>query len=224
MNGVHDMGGLQGFGRIPIEDEPVFGHDWERVVFGLTMALLAWEIPKHLDEARYGSEILDPSIYLTASYYERWLLSLEGTLIRHGIVTSDEIEKRRRTLEDDPNAPLPINEDPDYVQRTTRRVIEGTPTRQELDRPPRFKVSDEVVARNIHSSQHTRLARYVRGRRGQVVRVFGAFPLPELAALGTEKPEHVYAVRFSAAELWGESAEANATICIDLFESYLTAA
>ena len=30
MNSIHDMGGMHGFGAIPIEDnEPVFHADWE---------------------------------------------------------------------------------------------------------------------------------------------------------------------------------------------------
>ena len=67
----------------------------------------------------------------------------------------------------------------------------------------------------------TRLARYVRGRRGVIDRLHGAFDLPELAAVGEHRPEHVYEVRFDAAELWGESAEPNTCVYAQLWESYL---
>ena len=34
MNGAHDLGGMQGLGRIEVEQkEPVFHKDWEKVVF-----------------------------------------------------------------------------------------------------------------------------------------------------------------------------------------------
>ena len=41
MNGVHDLGGMHGFGRINAEPEsvePVFHAEWERRVFGLFLA------------------------------------------------------------------------------------------------------------------------------------------------------------------------------------------
>jgi nitrile hydratase len=78
-----------------------------------------------------------------------------------------------------------------------------------------------VVTRNVHHPDHTRLARYARGHRGVVVGVRDAFDLPERAVLGEHQPDYVYNVRFDAQELWGESAEPNAAVLIDLFESYL---
>ena len=44
MNGIHDLGGMHGFGAIdPEHDEPVFHHEWERRVFGLQVAMFALE-------------------------------------------------------------------------------------------------------------------------------------------------------------------------------------
>ena len=43
MNGVHDMGGMQGMGPIRYEkDEPVFHARWESRVYALTRAMRAW--------------------------------------------------------------------------------------------------------------------------------------------------------------------------------------
>ena len=36
-----------------------------------------------------------------------------------------------------------------------------------------------------------------------------------------EQPQPLYSVRFDARELWGESAEPNQVVHIDLWESYL---
>ncbi len=38
MDGIHDLGGLQGFGAIPYErDEPTFHAEWERRLFGISV-------------------------------------------------------------------------------------------------------------------------------------------------------------------------------------------
>ena len=39
MNGAHDVGGMQSFGPLPLEEnEPVFHADWERRALALTLA------------------------------------------------------------------------------------------------------------------------------------------------------------------------------------------
>ena len=55
---------------------------------------------------------------------------------------------------------------------------------------------------NRHPAGHTRQPRYARGRQGRIVRLVGAEPRPEEAAEGACRTEHVYLVRFEAAELW----------------------
>ena len=88
--------------------------------------------------------------------------------------------------------------------------------------PPRFAVGDAVVARNIHPAGHTRLARYVRDKRGVVNLVHPPELLPDTNAHGLGKHmQVVYNVRFDARELWGSSAESRQTVSIDLWDSYL---
>ncbi|MBI2969383.1 MAG: nitrile hydratase subunit beta, partial [Gammaproteobacteria bacterium] len=38
---------------------------------------------------------------------------------------------------------------------------------------------------------------------------------------GPDRPQHVYSVRFSARELWGEDAPARDALYIDLFDEYM---
>ena len=68
MNGVHDMGGMQGYGAVqPEADEPRFHAPWERRALGLTLAMGAtgqWNI----DMSRAARERLPAATYLTASY------------------------------------------------------------------------------------------------------------------------------------------------------------
>jgi nitrile hydratase len=87
---------------------------------------------------------------------------------------------------------------------------------------PRFKVGQRVRARNINPAGHTRLPRYARGKHGVVSRDHGVFLFPDTNAefLG-EKPQHVYSVRFTARELWGEHASARDFIHLDMWDDYL---
>ena len=85
-----------------------------------------------------------------------------------------------------------------------------------------FAVGDAVVTRNLHPPGHTRLPRYARGKRGVIQRLYGAQIFPDTNAHGLgENPQPLYAVRFEARELWGEAAESDQTVSLDLWESYL---
>ena len=73
MDGIHDVGGMDGFGPLP-PDEPddasPFHEAWEGRVYALFVAGLA-SGAFSLDEFRFAIERLDPDRYLEASYYER---------------------------------------------------------------------------------------------------------------------------------------------------------
>lgn len=220
MNGVHDLGGMHGFGPVVREpDEPVFHHPWERRVFALTLAagfLGRW----NLDMARHARERMPPAEYLAASYYERWLWGLERLLVEHGLVTPAELEARRRDPRS-PVAPAP-GVRPLPAEEVDRVLARGGPATVAVELPPRFKPGDAVVARNLHPVGHTRLPRYVRGRRGVVERDHGVFVFPDTHAMGAgPQPQHLYNVRFAARELWGPDASARDHVHLDLFEAYL---
>jgi nitrile hydratase len=187
MDGIHDLGGRQGFGPIPRGEaaERAFSADWQRRVFG--MAALA--NPAHSDAFRHAIERLPPVTYLTVGYWGRWLGALE--LLQH---------------END--------------ARVRRDPTQG-PTR-ELQRAPRFRVGERVRVRDLHTSGHTRLPGYVRGRRGVVALSQGGWVYPDTHAHARgDHPQHVYAVRFEARELWGDTAEPGSAVHVDLFEPYL---
>lgn len=94
MNGIHDLGGMHGFGPIDPEiDEPVFHAEWESRVFalfGTTAAFAGFSV----DEFRHAIENMPPAHYLESSYYEHWLHAFEVVLTRRGFVTSAEIDAR----------------------------------------------------------------------------------------------------------------------------------
>jgi nitrile hydratase len=103
-------------------------------------------------------------------------------------------------------------------------MVLGTGRSAVLDLPisPRFQPGDTVVARNINPVTHTRLPRYVRGKRGTVEVDHGVFSFPDTGAHGQkDRPQHVYSVRFAARELWGDQASPRDVLNIDLFEEYM---
>ena len=91
MDGVHDMGGMDGFGPVkPERDEPVFHAAWESRVLAMTRAMGAangWSI----DRQRFAREQLPPPFYLAASYYEKWFYAMRQMLLDHGLINDDEL-------------------------------------------------------------------------------------------------------------------------------------
>jgi len=220
MNGIHDMGGMHGFGPIVREEnEPVFHHDWEARVLAMRVATPV-PIP---GGSRNNIEQMDPAAYLTTSYYEKWLHSHIKGLIDAGVLTEAELAARVAFYRDHPEASVPHREDPERVQRIQaqlHRVVESP--RLDLPIQPQFRIGAAIRARNIHPPGHTRLPRYVRGKRGVVARFYGIYDFQDAMPAGTTAPpQPLYAVRFDARELWGESAEANSVVYIDMWESYL---
>ena len=105
MNGIHDMGGMDGFGPVEREaDEPVFHEPWEGRILALTRACGAWG-KWNIDTSRSGIEQMPPEDYLRASYYEKWLWRLEKLLVDAGMVTRDEIEQRHAAQKRTAGAP-----------------------------------------------------------------------------------------------------------------------
>ena len=219
MNGIHDMGGMDGFGRVPHEetdDGAVFHRPWEGRVFAL--ALMAPFGIRRLIEA------LPPEQYLASSYYERWLAAIENGLTASEAVTADELAASTAFFRDHPVAPLPRREDGAAAAQAVAELREHEPLHEEVGVRPRFAAGDAVRARNRHPVGHTRLPRYVRGRRGSIVRFHGvhAFPDADAGRDGAPTgPQAVYGVRFEARELWGADGHGRDAVHLDLWESYL---
>ena len=217
MNGVHDMGGMHGFG--PIDRQATLSPATAAVDFRVR-ALMGLTVDRgfyNLDAFRYGIEQMPPAHYFRAPYHERWLTSVIFNLIQAGIITDDELEERMELLRQQPDAPRPRAAGIDVPPPADDEQV------QPSEFPaPRFAVGDAVTARNIHPAGHTRLPRYIRGKQGVIHLVHGAEIFPDTNAHGLGKhPQPVYNVRFDGRELWGSAAEPNHVVSIDLWESYL---
>jgi nitrile hydratase beta subunit len=224
MNGAHDMGGMHGFGPVVREEnEPVFHAPWEKTVFMLSRATRVQGII-NIDESRHGIERMPPADYLAASYYERWLSSLERVLVEKGVVTQQELDARVALLQEQPDALLPQREQPELIAKLTAPAS-ATTARAAYQRPGpagRFVEGDAIVTHNEHPTGHTRLPRYVRGKRGTIHAVRGNYVFPDTHAHGLgEQPQPMYTVAFDGDELWGPSSEPRERVYIDLWEPYL---
>jgi len=217
MNGVHDMGGMQGMGPIRHESrEPTFHQRWEGRVYALSRVLRTRGGLWNLDAFRHGIEVLPPAEYLRMSYYEKWLAWMLTTVVAAGDVTQSEIESGSPTPGSPPKAVLVAADAvPGMVDRR------GS-ARRDAAVAPRFKAGQRVRARNVHPEGHTRLPRYVRAKSGVVVLDRGVFLFPDTNAhLRGEKPQHLYSVRFAARELWGEQASRRDSVHLDMWDDYL---
>jgi nitrile hydratase subunit beta len=225
VNGVHDLGGLEGLGAIaPTRDEPVFHSEWEKRVFSMFLPFVMAGL--NLDQFRHGIEKLHPVDYLSGRYYDHWLHTIENGLIEKGVIDERELEERTRFYLQNPDAELPADGDPQQAETFVQIYRAGASTRRDADVTPQFKVGDRVRVRNINPSGHTRCARYMRGKEGVVERVYDAFVFPDTNAHEQgENPQPVYNVRFDAADVWGPGADGERhTILFDLWEPYLEAA
>jgi nitrile hydratase beta subunit len=217
MDGVHDMGGMDGFGQVhPDPNEPTFHADWEGRVYAMNRSLGyagAWGI----DFGRHAQELLPPHVDLRSSYFERWALGIEKSLVARELAGADELAAGHALR---PGKALPRKLVADIVEQAMRRKGYDRPA----PAPARFGIGDRVRAKNMHPQGHTRLPRYVRGHVGVVERVHGCHVFPDTVAHGKgEDPQWLYTVRFEGKDLWGGDADPTVKVSVEAFEPYLEA-
>ncbi|MDA2935264.1 nitrile hydratase subunit beta [Acidobacteria bacterium AH-259-D05] len=214
MNGIHDMGGMDGFGKVQPQDSEAFHELWEKQIYVANRLVRTESL-----NAGRSADSMNPVDYLSWGYFGRSLHSLEGRVLRNGLVTEEELRNPEGRLARVDGYQAVRAEEVEARFQTRRG------SRIQVDVPPRFQVGDRVMVKNEHPRGHTRCPRYFRGRQGQVHRDRGVWPFPDTVALGLgPKPQHCYSVRFAATELWGSRADPKDVVYADLFDDYLEAA
>jgi nitrile hydratase len=205
MDGIHDLGGRQGFGAVAHSpQEPVFHEPWEAVARAL-LVIVARAVGASGGEFRHSIERMEPGYYLTSTYYEHWLTAAATLAVEHGLITRTELEARAGGL-------FPLS-----GPVLAPGVVDAGPDMGE----PRFDVGDRVRVREWHPPGHTRCPGYVRGKTGTVVRVDGIHSVPDVEAHGTaRRSEPTYSIGFDAADLW-QDGQRGAWVHVDLWDSYL---
>ena len=215
MDGIHDMGGLQGFGSVvPEAGEPAFHEPWEGRVHGVAMALWATDVP--VGSLRTQIERIETVHYLTSSYYTHWQEALEAGLTQAGVIAPGEVDRWVERLT--AGEPMPERTDPERAAATAALLEPDEPA------PPpgnahRFGVGQTVRVRRISSPQHNRCPRYIRGLSGRIARLLAPAPLPENHE-GDSSEAPGYTVAFRSADLWPQDGTDH-EVLVDLWETYL---
>jgi nitrile hydratase beta subunit len=205
VDGVHDLGGLDGFG--PAEhatSEPMFDADWERRTVRMLLGAIGL-VGGPGAKFRHSIERMAPAHYLSSPYYEHWLTGITTLLVEAGVTTQEELDRRA-------HGHFPLSQ-PD------RGVLPDDMTSRDT---PRYEVGDIVRVRERHPSGHTRAPRYVQGKVGTIVRIDEPASIDDIEAHGGGSvTDPLYSVRFTSRDLWGEAGVDGDVIHVDLFERYL---
>jgi len=221
MDGIHDLGGKEGYGPIEVDDdESPFHEDWEGREWGIAQCARTPGIT--IDWWRHCRELIMPEDYLGRPYFDSWAQTDFSTYIEAGWISEEEI-----------SAGKSLSKDTDYgkpaVAMTLKQVLQEDHDHAvrfdaEIETPPVFAVGQAVIASRHGKSGHTRLPQYARGRQGTVHAYNGAHVFPDLSAQGEEVHQHCYSVMFEASELWPEAQWSQDKVYLDLWESYLAEA
>ncbi|PSP63401.1 nitrile hydratase subunit beta [Halobacteriales archaeon QH_8_64_26] len=240
MDGIHDVGGMDGFGSLAVDGhdadidtgtddgestDPLSGgayepfHErWEGVTYSLFVATLGNGVA-NIDEFRHSIERMDPDRYLTARYYDRWVTGLSRLLLETDTIDAEDFWVRTAAFAAGEGS-VPEREEPGLVGDLAAGVADAYGSEGE-PREPRFEAGEAVRIENVHPEGHTRCPGYVRRTQGTIEAHRGMFTLPDASAHGEPAVEPLYEVAFGAQELWGEEADPNVAVTLDLWESYL---
>lgn len=221
MSRIHDMGGRLGTGPVDPQDGYDFGEakDWHKRALALNVAcgfLGQWNI----DASRHARELLDPQDYMAFSYYEKWMGGLADLMVDRGVVTAEELASGQAA------GLSPVAARAAKPETVEAVLMNGSPYTRD-GAAPSFAVGTQVrtrkPARNVAvPGGHTRLPAYAAGAVGEIVLRHGAHVFPDSNAhFKGEAAEPLYAVRFTAQELWGAEADPRDEVVLDMWESYL---
>jgi len=226
VDGIHDLGGREGFGPIgwqADEHAPAFHEPWQARTWAICMFMFAkWRSDNDgwtLDWWRHVIERIDPADYLTMNYFDKWAQSCMAVLIDDGTA---ELRDFVGDAGDLPaaNAFRPGKRAP-VAQGSAAEVGNVHDSVDETATKPAFQVGDAVRGKLSLRAMHTRLPAYARGRCGVVSASHGMQVFPDASAKGEIRREPLYTVAFSASLLWPEVSHVKDRVYVDLWESYL---
>ncbi len=215
MDGIHDLGGRQGYGPIDVGEPPEpFHAAWEARLLGIVRALTR-PVPWSIDWFRHVRECISPADYLTRPYYDQWLQTYAAMMVDSGLTTVEELAAGRAAA---PLLGVAAPMTPDKVMAATRSMARFD---REGHVPSAFAPGETVRTRISGARGHTRLPQYARGRRGRIEAFHGFHVLPDTNLAGGGPAEPLYTVAFAASDLWPEEPGLNHRVHLDLWESYL---
>ena len=215
MDGIHDLGGRHGFGKIDTEEGEVqFHQPYEarvRSIVNVVTQAPDWSI----DWFRHCRELISPTDYLTRPYFDQWVQAYGAMLVNSGWATTSELATGNSSSSVD-GLPPPID-----AEQARRAVLKARRFDSEIDQQSKYQIADSVRTTTSVTSGHTRLPGYARGRVGTVIAHHGAHIFADAMAVNEKRYEHLYTIEFTLAELWPEATQGTDTVSLDLWESYL---
>lgn len=217
MDGIHDLGGKEGYGPVPVtEGDAPFTHDWEQRMWGLAREGICPSMT--IDWFRHGLELMVPGDYLTFSYFQKWATNYLMMMVDSGQITLKDLERGYILDPADPAKAKTVDQIVEQVRRACTDF--SVPD----DAPARFTVGDSVRTLRQISHNHTRLPAYARDCVGEVIAHHGSHLFPDEGAHNRHVGQHLYTVSFTARDLWGDDANPRDTVTLELWESYLVPA
>lgn len=208
MTRPHDLGGRDGFGPVDV-NAPPFSHEWEARQWALSR-----NVPIRagtIDWWRHGVENMQPEVYGSVPYFEKWCLNDLAQGIDAGIFSMEELLEGVKVVAPPADA-ISLN---DLYEGMRRSAVDYE---RPMSTKPAFGIGDVVRTKSEMPVGHTRLPGYAMGKSGTVVAHHGGHLLPDAGALGRDAPEHLYTVEFTSEMLWDDAH--SDTVCIDLWETY----
>ena len=217
MDGIHDLGGKQGYGPIDVNDEYGFHHDWEGREWGIAQCARTPGIT--IDWWRHCRELIMPIDYLERPYFDSWAQTDFSTYIEAGWMTLEEVRAGKSLADSEAYADPPPAQTLEAVLQEDHD--DGLRFDAAIDAAPAFVPGQAVITNRHGHAGHCRLPQYARARRGSIHAHHGAHVFPDRSAEGVEMHQHLYTVMFIASELWAEAEGSRDKVYLDLWESYL---
>ncbi len=213
MDGIHDLGGKQGYGRIDVnEPEESFHSELDGIGWTINQTTRAPNLS--IDWWRHIRENIPPIDYLTRPYFDQWAMTQLIALIDNEQLSLDEIIA---------GPVIPIAEAVKTMSveqvnhATTKAAVRFDRT---VEKKAKYSIDEKVLTRDFSIKGHTRLPAYARGKTGVVKECHGAHLFPDDCAQGIENHEYLYTVRFESKILWPADNKENNAVYLDLWEPY----
>ena len=219
MDSIHDLGGMQGMGPVPIHADVPYADmaAWEQRMWGLSRAGLCHGMT--IDWFRHVVECMEPADYLRYSYFHKWVTTYLVLLIDNGAITLEDAQRMASDTAqaERPSTPAAVLSVDDIVAHNARMDLNFEAP---AEASPRFAVGDQVTTVRHTQDGHVRLPRYARGATGQIIAYHNAHLVPEEGARGVHRGDHLYTVSFAATDLWGPGADPRDSVALELWEAY----
>ncbi|MBM3389805.1 MAG: nitrile hydratase subunit beta [Betaproteobacteria bacterium] len=201
MDGVHDLGGRQGFGTVQPRGHGEPFHSEAEIRIAAMWVRLVRQGLYNMDEYRHAVERMEPRHYMAASYYERTFTAVATMCVERGVFSAQELDSAA-------GAPVPLSR-PSKAGRVGNLQL------------PDIRIGDRVRVKNEFVPGHIRMPGYIRGQTGVVVGISPPYPFPDAHGHGLDSPwQRTFDVQFDSRDLWPDGAE-EALVQVGVFHGYL---